>query len=211
MSAVAANLPLATATVGSGGSATLTLVRHAQPLVAPGRCYGALDMPADATATQQTAQALAQQLPSGVQVISSPLQRCELLAQYLEGLRTDLVYKTDARLVEMNFGSFEGQRWDSIDQQAYAAWTADFWQHRFGGLESVADVMARVASAWDEAVVLDQSQVWITHAGVIRAATLLSQGVRRIEQATDWPQAAPAFGQSVALALRGQGVQPPIS
>ncbi|MBB1077208.1 histidine phosphatase family protein [Rhodoferax sp. 4810] len=182
---------------------TLTLVRHAQPLVAPGVCYGALDMPADAAATRQAALALAQNLPTGLKVTTSPLQRCELLTHILKGLRPDLAYKTDQNLAEMNFGSFEGQRWDSIPPAAFDAWTADFWQHRFGGAESVAEVMARVAGVWDEAVVSAQPQVWITHAGVIRAATLLAQGVRRIHQATDWPQAAPAFGQWLVLPWEG--------
>ena len=177
----------------------LYLVRHAQPLIAPGVCYGALDVPAHATATQQAAQTLAPSLPHGAVVLSSPLQRCELLAQAIKGLRPDLTYKTDARLVEMNFGSFEGLRWDSLPRQALDDWTADFWQHRFGGVECVAQVMARVAAVWDEALASAPPQVWVTHAGVIRAATLLVRGVRHIDQASDWPQAAPAFGQSLVL------------
>ncbi|APW46117.1 histidine phosphatase family protein [Rhodoferax antarcticus] len=177
----------------------LTLARHAQPLVAAGVCYGALDMPADLQATQQAAEALAQTLSTGVRMLCSPLQRCELLAQTLQGLRPDLTYKTDLRLREMNFGRFEGQRWDSIAPGLLDEWTANFWQHRFGGVESVAELMARVASVWGEALSSAQPQVWITHAGVIRAATLLDQGVRRIDRAQDWPQAAPAFGQWLVL------------
>ena len=181
------------------GLPSLWLVRHAQPLVDFGLCYGALDVPADPKATRDTALALARCLPAGVKVTTSPLQRCEHLAKFLSGLRPDLIYKIDTRLAEMDFGCFEGQRWDSISLQAYDDWTADFWQHRFGGVESVADVMTRVASVWDEAVISGQDQVWVTHAGVIRAATLLSHGVRRVEQAQQWPEAAPAFGQWVVL------------
>jgi len=36
--------------------------------------------------------------------------------------------------------------------------------------------------------------VWITHAGVIRAATLLTQGLRQVQRADQWPIAAPAWG-----------------
>jgi alpha-ribazole phosphatase len=179
--------------------ADLYLARHAQPLIAPGVCYGALDVPADLAATRQAASALVKTLPQATLVMTSPLQRCELLAHVLQGLRPDLIYKTDARLAEMNFGSFEGQRWDSIAPDAYEAWTTSFWQHRFVGMESVADVMARVASAWDDAVTSGKPQVWVTHAGVIRAASLLAQGVRRVDQARYWPQAAPAFGQCLVL------------
>jgi len=177
------------------------LVRHAQPLVASGLCYGALDVAADLAATQLAAQALARTLPLGALLSVSPLQRCELLAQTITGLRPDLTCKTDTRLAEINFGCFEGQRWADIPAAAYDAWTADFWQHRFGGAESLADVMARVASAWDDALLADQAPVWVTHAGVIRVAGLLARGVRRIDQAQDWPKDGTAFGQSLVLPL----------
>lgn len=172
----------------------LWLARHAQPLIASGVCYGATDVAADAQATQVAAQALAQCLPRGIQLWTSPLQRCEQLTQWLRAERPDLACKTDARLVEMDFGCWEGQRWDAIPQADYDRWTADFGQHRFGGKESVQAFMQRVASAWDEAQRAGQEAVWITHAGVIRAASLLAQGVRQVDQAVQWPQAAPAFG-----------------
>lgn len=58
--------------------------------------------------------------------------------------------------------------------------------------------MTRVALAWDEAraqAVNGKPPVWITHAGVIRAAMLLSRGVREIHEAVQWPADTPAFGQ----------------
>lgn len=173
----------------------LWLVRHAQPLVAPGVCYGALDMAADGLATDVAAQALARALPAGVHVVSSPLQRCEQLKQVLRGLRPDLAYRQDARLVEMNFGHWEGQRWDAIDRAELDAWTAAFDSWRCGGAENVREFMLRVGAVWDETRASQQSTVWITHAGVIRAATLLAQGLRHIRRADQWPAVAPAFGQ----------------
>lgn len=174
---------------------TLWLVRHGLPLVDKGVCYGALDVPAQPQSTRQAAQALASVLPPGLQVLFSPLRRCKHLALDLQGLRADLSYKPEGRLVEMNFGCHEGVRWENIAQPAYDAWTADFWNHRFGGVESVADLMARVGELWSAASCATQDQVWITHAGVIRAATLLARGVRRIDDATEWPVDAPGFGQ----------------
>ena len=186
---------------------TLWLVRHATPLIKPGVCYGALDVPADPAATERTAQALAQVLPLGIVVKSSTLQRCELLAQALHRLRPDLAYEADARIAEMNFGQWEGQPWDAIGPSALQAWTDDFAHHRAGGGESVHTFMQRVAAAWDEVGddVLDEAQaarhdtVWITHAGVIRACSLLAQGVRSVVQASAWPQAAPGYGQWLCL------------
>jgi alpha-ribazole phosphatase len=180
---------------------TLWLVRHATPLIEPGVCYGALDVPADPAATERTAQALAQVLPQGVTVRYSVLQRCELLAKVLHGLRPDLAYKPEPRLVEMNFGQWEGQPWDAIGQSALQAWTDNFAHHCAGGGESVQVFMQRVATVWDElgdeAQAQKQDVVWITHAGVIRACSLLAQGVRSVVQSSDWPQAAPAYGQWV--------------
>jgi alpha-ribazole phosphatase len=183
----------------------LRLIRHAQPLIEPGICYGQLDVPADAQATAICAGALAKALPHGIHIICSPLQRCEQLAHRLRGLRADLTYKTDPRLQEMNFGQWEGRRWDDIGAAALDAWVADFAHHRPGGGESVDAFMQRVASAWDEAARAAET-LWITHAGVIRAATLLHSGVRQISEASQWPAAAPGFG--CWIQLTGPGLKP---
>lgn len=177
----------------------LWLVRHAQPLIAPGICYGATDVLADAVATQQAARALALVLPQGLRVISSPLLRCEQFALNLRALRPDLTYETDARLKEMDFGCLEGQRWADIAPSEFAQWTDNFGHWRFGGVESVQDVMARVASLWDDVRSAGDDAAWITHAGVIRAAMLLSQGVREVTRADQWPSAHIEFGCATAL------------
>lgn len=173
----------------------LWLVRHAAPLVEAGTCYGALDMPADAQATQQAAQALALALPPGAVLRSSPLQRCTQLAAALCALRTDLSFTIDGRLREMDFGTWEGQRWDALDASALQAWTDDFAHHRPGGGESVNGFMARVTQAWDEAPSVGTDLVWITHAGVIRAAALLHSGQVSVTEAAQWPATACGFGQ----------------
>ena len=180
---------------------TLWLVRHALPLIDKGICYGQLDIKADPLETQQCAEMLKNVLPHGVCLLASPLQRCELLAPILIGLRTDLIHKKDARLQEMNFGHWEGRPWADIDPAELTAWTDGFAHYRAGGTgESVAQFMARVASAFDE---LDPTKdtVWLTHAGVIRAATLISQGIRHISRADEWPTDAPAYGQWCKLPL----------
>lgn len=177
----------------------LWLVRHARPLVDEGVCYGASDVAADAQATQTCAQALAELLPPGLRVLTSPLQRCSQLAQALQALRSDLPATPDARLTEMDFGCWEGARWDAIPKSVYDAWTADFGQHCFGGRECVQALMQRVAAAQAEAVRGGRDVVWITHAGVMRAVELLRQGVQHIEHAGQWPQTAPGWGEWMVL------------
>ena len=136
----------------------LWLVRHAQPLIESGICYGRLDVAADAAATIECAQKLAAQLPPGTRVITSPLQRCEQLAHVLLGLRPDLACKTDTRLQEMDFGRWEGRAWQAIGQAELQAWTSDFANYTVGrDGESVTMFMARVASAFDALGATDSS------------------------------------------------------
>jgi len=192
----------------------LWLVRHARPLVDPGVCYGALDVPADDAATRRCAAQLAASLPKRgssnghlqVSLTTSPLQRCELLTHYLCGLRPDLEPVFDANLVEMNFGSWEGQRWDAIGEAAVARWTDQFATYPPGGGESVRDFMKRVEMAMDRLRTSQQSEtphqaIWITHAGVIRAATLIAGGTRNLTRADQWPVKGPAWGETVVLEI----------
>ncbi len=188
----------------------LWLVRHAQPEVAPGTCYGQLDIPAQALATEHCAQALASALPALARIMHSPLQRCALLAWQLQALRPDLAAVApvaDPRLQEMHFGEWEGQRWQAIDPAALQRWTDDFAMHCVGGHgESVTQVMDRVAAAFDEIgrapSDITTDAVWITHAGVIRAVELIARGQRQITRADQWPAAAPDYGQWLTLTLQ---------
>lgn len=181
---------------------TLWLVRHAPVLADPGLCYGATNLPADASATRAAAERLARSLPEGTRVVSSPLQRCELLAQILLGLRPDLIYTLDDRLREMDFGAWEGHTWADIPRAAFDRWMADFADAAPGaGGESVRTLMTRVGAAWDEWRASGADAVWITHAGVMRAALLLARGVRMPARAGDWPADALAFGEIVPLRL----------
>jgi alpha-ribazole phosphatase len=180
---------------------TFWLVRHAQPLIAPGICYGQLDMPADAEATRACAVELAKVLPAGTTVVSSPLQRCEQLTPVLIGLRPDLTLKIDLQLQEMHFGNWEGRAWADIAKAELDDWTANFADYPAGHSgESVSQFMARVARAFD-AIDPTQNTLWVTHAGVIRAAQLIASGIRCITQADQWPAAAPAYGQWCKLGL----------
>ena len=179
----------------------LWLARHALPLVAASTCYGRLDMPADPGATQQAAAALATVLPPGLPVACSPLRRCQQLGEALHGLRPDLRLHTHAALAEMDFGTWEGQTWDTIGQAAVDAWARDFPHHRPGGGESAQQVLERVGGMLDAARAARADIAWLTHAGPIRAARLWAAGIRQLQHATDWPREAPGYGGWERLAL----------
>lgn len=189
----------------------LLLVRHAPVTgIAPGCCYGALDLAADPAATQRAAAAVAAQLAPGTPVWSSSRRRTRLLGEALRALRPDLgPMRADARLDELDFGRWEGQPWAAIDRTEFDAWMADFAHTRVGGGESVAQLLARVAVAADAVAEEVRAQprtgaeglapdaVWITHAGVIRALDWLCTRPRELPQAADWPRLALDFGAAV--------------
>ncbi len=181
------------------GPSVLWLVRHAQPLIAAGVCYGITDMAADDAATRAAAKVLAGQLAPGTRVLSSPLLRCMQLTSELLQLRPDLRATTDVRLVEMDFGSWEGWRWQDIPKDAIDQWTAQFGTYRFGGRESVQELMARVGAARIESRASSLPTAWVTHAGVIRAAMLLSAGTTRVERSEQWPRQSLGFGVSLRV------------
>lgn len=189
-------------------SRRLWLVRHARPLVEPGLCYGSSDLPADAADTERAASELAAVLPSNATLLMSGLQRAQQLARALHALRPELAPPvSDPRLNEMDFGRFELCRWDAIERVEFDAWTNDFYAHRFGGRESVAELLARVGQALRDTVQGHSSagmpdsrdRVWFTHAGVIRATSLLHARPAAQPLATEWPVHAPAFGGWLCL------------
>jgi alpha-ribazole phosphatase len=108
--------------------------------------------------------------------------------------------RADERLAEMDFGHWEGQRWDDIPRPALDAWTADFHHHRPGGGESVASFLARVRAALDDCAQQARGPgvhrvLWITHAGVVRAIDVCLARTATPLRAMDWPAAACGFGQ----------------
>lgn len=187
------------------GGARLWIVRHARPLVEPGLCYGALDMPADTTATQTSAVRLAAVVPLQAQVFHSPLRRCQQLAFALQALRPDLVPQPDARLQEMDFGTWEGQAWAAIGKASVDTWIEAFATYPPGDGENLSSMLARVSSALHSARDMMRQapagigaghMVWITHAGVARCvAWLQAHGSKAIPSAEKWPVSAPALGE----------------
>ncbi len=188
----------------------LWLVRHAQPLIEKGICYGQLDIAADAQANLQAAKALAHVLKQNAQrnylVYFSGLQRTQQLATALQQYFPHWNSKVDVRLQEMHFGQWEGYAWKNIAKVDIDAWISDFGRYQFGGVESCQDVLTRVIAAYQDSVRLSRLHhadvVWITHAGVIRALQYyLHQGRVTIESADQWPLEAPDFGAWICLDL----------
>ena len=144
----------------------LYLIRHTRVGCAPGLCYGQLDVPlADSFAAEAQAvrNELAQNFPDGLPPVwSSPSRRCRTLPDPLE-----LPYRTDARLMELNFGAWEGRTWAELDSPEARHW-GDHWQSAAPpGGESLPQLLARLREFLAEIETGDA--LLITHAGPIRA------------------------------------------
>ena len=185
----------------------LLLLRHPRVNVAPGLCYGQLDLPAaqplhpswQSVATQlQTSLHEAGSAPIG-QVISSPLQRALALAQPLAthwGVRL----QTDARWQELHFGQWEGQPWSALNRAQTEAWTANVHTQAPPGGESRAALLARVQAALDDARRSGAGSVLIvSHAGPLRCALGVALGL----PAEQVPDVALGFGRLSWLRWHG--------
>ncbi len=149
----------------------LILIRHPQPDVAPGVCYGSSDLPAAADALAAGFAALAPQLADalaqGYRLYSSPLRRCTALASLLGA------FTPDARLAEMDFGAWEQRCWPDIAHAEVDAWAADLLDYRPGGGETVREVAGRVQSFLDE---LQHDAIVVCHAGTMRLMAAIAAG-----------------------------------
>lgn len=150
----------------------LILLRHTRPEAPQGLCYGITDLGL-APCFVPTATTIAGALPPVRRILSSPLQRCLRLAEHVaraRNLRVDI----DPRLAEMDFGHWEGQRWDDIPRAELDAWAADLLHARPHGGESVAQLRARsLAALRDHA---GPETLVVTHHGVIKAARVQIMG-----------------------------------
>ena len=93
----------------------VTLIRHTRVNVPKDILYGQLDVGL-ADSFPQEAEAYRQQLPRDFDaVFSSPLTRCKRLAETLEYTAIEF----DERLMEYNFGNWEGLRREEIDPNIF--------------------------------------------------------------------------------------------
>jgi alpha-ribazole phosphatase len=148
------------------------LLRHTRPDAPDGLCYGRMDLRPAPDFAASAAQ-IAETLPLVRRIITSPLQRCAMLANAIATAR-DLPLVTDARLREMDFGTWEGQHWSDLPRDELDAWAADLLHARPHGGESVAGLRDRALAALRDHAAPDT--LVVTHHGVIKCARHLTDG-----------------------------------
>jgi probable phosphoglycerate mutase len=159
----------------------LLLVRHGvSTWNREGRFQGHLDPPLHASGLAE-ARRLAARLVrddlGGLRIVSSPLRRATATAEALvtaltaAGQPADV--STDARLMEIGQGEWEGLTHDELeaaDPDRYAAWRADGGSSQPPGAEPLDDAQRRVAVAVDELTMRPGAVCLVSHGGVLRLA-----------------------------------------
>jgi len=144
------------------------LIRHTSPDVPKGTCYGQTDVPVASSFREEAAATLAA-IPDVKfdKVYSSPLTRARLLADYCGYPAPRL----DNRLKELNFGRWEMQKYDEIDDPYIQEWYDNFVDAPIPGGESFREMYDRIADFLDELKTKEYQDVLIfAHGGVLACA-----------------------------------------
>ncbi len=158
----------------------ITLIRHTSVAVEPGVVYGFTDVDTAPTFPEEAAR-VAQSIEGEIfdAVYHSPLARCRKLAMAC-GFQNSV---PDARLKEMNFGRWEMQRWEAIEDPVLEQWYHDWVNIPAGDGESFRDQLHRVAQFVDELKKQSFRHVCLfVHGGVVRCA-LIYAGQLAVENA----------------------------
>jgi alpha-ribazole phosphatase len=150
----------------------LYLIRHTQPNVGLGVCYGQTDLDVAYSFKDEFARLQPKLSHLGeASIFSSPLQRCLKLAQATQAHLKILDIKIDERLMELNFGDWELKPWAEIPQGIVGEWTEAHIQHKPPNGESYFDLHTRTKGFFEEVQKIESAQnlLVFTHAGVIRA------------------------------------------
>lgn len=111
-----------------------------------------------------------------LRIATSPLARArrtaELIVEALDGSGRHVKLETDARLVEVGQGEWEGRTHADLlvaDAERYAAWRRSDSDRQPPGAEPLVEVMARIAACLEERTpAQDESTCLVSHGGTLR-------------------------------------------
>lgn len=170
----------------------LYLVRHLQPDIENGICYGWTDVPVQID--EAAVKGIATELGEVRAIHSSSLFRCRNLAQGLAShLDLDVYISEDLR--ELNFGDWEMKRWDDIGAKALDEWIESGYEAIHSG-ESLTEFDFRV-SRWAKKLDNHVDIAVVTHAGVIRSLLRTFSSVS-LEESLAFPI---AFGEVIKFEI----------
>ena len=145
---------------------SIYLIRHTAPLIEKGTCYGQADIDVMST-FQEEAAIIRNVLPTtGIQIYSSPLQRCRKLAEHLFPSHS---IQFEADLKEISCGEWELLKWDDIPKEVIDPWMNDFVNVGIPGGESYVQLFQRVVNCFTRISQQGHPAAIVTHGGVIRS------------------------------------------
>ena len=166
------------------------LIRHTSVDVPPGTCYGQSDVAVAATFEQEAAATKKELMQCGTidKAYSSPLSRARKLAAYCGFPEAE----TDPRLLEMNMGDWEMQRYDDITDPYIQEWYSDYLHLPTPNGESFDMQLERVSRFLDDLRGKPYRRVAVfAHAGVLVSASIYA-GLYTLE--TAWNHVTPYGG-----------------
>ncbi len=141
------------------------LIRHTSVANDNNICYGQSNIPLSDSFVEE-AKAIKNYLSDDIQLISSPSIRCVRLSEFIS---QGVVY--DNRLLELNFGLWEGMEWSSISKGEIELWAKDIIYRPCPNGECYNDLYKRATLFWDniKTKTCYTKIAVITHSGVIRS------------------------------------------
>ena len=170
------------------------LIRHTKVNIEKGVCYGQKDVE------------LAESYPEELQAVKENLKDIEFDAIYTsplsraKKLANDIYPEQvleDKRLMELNFGDWEGKVWDEIKDPFLEVWMEDFVNKKCSNGESFVMLRDRVLEFWNELKSKDLKRVAVfAHGGVIRTIQAIEKNIK-LEDSFNEP--TPDFGEIVII------------
>ncbi|MCK9181887.1 MAG: histidine phosphatase family protein [Fibrobacteraceae bacterium] len=147
----------------------LWTLRHTKPYNPADVCYGRTDFDVSPDFEEEYPPALKVLAAhcEAKRLFSSPLKRCIKLAGKVSN-ELELPIEPKEAIIELNFGSWEGQKLTEVPREEMAAWKADLRGFRFPNGESFHDMDKRV-TAFIKELLGEEEVLFVTHAGVIAA------------------------------------------
>ena len=180
---------------------TLILIRHPQTVLPAGICYGRMDVPLVGWKSA-CAFHLALRQDGGrrfafppYECWSSPAVRCTDVARAI-GSAYGIEVHTDPRLLELDFGDWEGVAWSDVPRAELDCWAGDVVGFAPPNGESGASLIERVTAFHAG---LRGCNIVVSHGGPLRVLAALAEG-----RPVDLSVPAPALG-SVQVFPSGRG------